>query len=449
MTESVAKYQQYDEYKESGVEWLDKVPSHWLESSLKYYLKSIVAGGTPESSNDSYWALSGEGIPWVSIADMSRSFEVLRTNKDVSEKGKVIKNLKILPKETILYSIFASLGKVAIAKVPLVTNQAILGLEPSANLHNSYLVYWLKYLEPYLSLYSTSNTQDNLNTEKVGNLPVLITDLYEQIKIANFLDYQTAQIDTLIDKQQTLIQLLKEKRQAVISHAVTKGLNPNTPMKDSGVEWLGEVPEHWDFGALKYWADIIDCKHITAEFVEDGYPLASIGEVKGWTVNLSTSKSTTKRFYLELIGNGRKPIYGDILYSRNATVGEAALVTKNMPNFAMGQDICLIRSDNKILPEYVLYVLNSGVIKNQLDLAMVGSTFKRINVDNIRNFDIAFPCSSEQQGIIEWLKVITTKYDDLTFNAEQAIQFMQERRTALISAAVTGKIDVRDWEEAQ
>ena len=217
-------------------------------------------------------------------------------------------------------------------------------------------------------------------------------------------------------------------------------------MRDSGVEWLGEVPEHWLASVLKYFSRIIDCKHITAEFFDEGIPLASIGEVKEWFVNLSSAKLTSEKFYLDLIGGDRKPREGDIIYSRNATVGEAAVVSENMPDFAMGQDVCLIRVDEVLLPEYILYVMKSGIISQQLDLAMVGSTFKRINVDDIRNFLIAIPSYDEQVNIVKELNRVAGKYDDLISKAEVTIELMQERRTALISAAVTGKIDVRNWQ---
>lgn len=267
--------------------------------------------------------------------------------------------------------------------------------------------------------------------------------------IANFLDHETARIDTLIEKQQQLIKLLKEKRQAVISHAVTKGLNPDAPMRDSGVEWSGVVPEHWVCSSMKHYGRVIDCKHITAEFFDDGIPLASISEVKEWFVNLETAKFTNEKYYFDLIGGDRKPRPGDIIYSRNATVGEAALVAENMPNFAMGQDVCLIRLIEEVLPEYILFVLKSGVVFQQLELAMVGSTFKRINVDDIRNFLVAFPPYKEQLCIVNELKRILGKYDVLVSKAQSKIGLMQERRTALISAAVTGKIDVRDWQAPQ
>ena len=448
----MAKYQQYAEYKDSGVEWLEEIPSHWELSKLRYMF-SFGRGLTITKAD-----LLDTGVPCVSYGEVHSKYGF-----EVDPKKHY---LKCVDEGYLQSSPYALLNKGDLVFAD--TSEDIEGSGNFTQLITDDLVfagYHTVIARPfdrkcsrfYAYLMDSKEIRTQIRHMVKGvkvfsitqsilkGVEIWLPSLGERETIANFLDFETAQIDTLIDKQQTLIQLLKEKRQAVISHAVTKGLNPNAPMKDSGVEWLGEVPEHWNVGALKYWADIIDCKHITAEFVEDGYPLASISEVKDWTVNLSTSKFTTKKYYLELIENGRKPIIGDILYSRNATVGEAALVIDNMPEFAMGQDVCLIRSNDKILSEYIMYVLNSGIIKKQLDLAMVGSTFKRINVDNIRNFDISFPSIHEQQEIVNSLKTNIVKYDSLVEHAEQAIQLMQERRTALISAAVTGKIDVRGW----
>jgi len=317
---------------------------------------------------------------------------------------------------------------------------------PNTLFDSRFLYWWLTSNYQNIRNMSGGDHRDGLNLELLGNIKCPMPIDGEQQKIANFLDHETAKIDTLIEKQQQLINLLKEKRQAVISHSVTKGLNPNAVMRDSGVEGLGEVPEHWVSCALKYCSQIVDCKHITAEFFDEGIPLASISEVKGWHVNLVSAKLTNKKYYLDLIGGGRKPEPGDIIYSRNATVGEAALVAEGMHDFAMGQDVCLIRLDEVVLSEYILYVLKSGVISNQLDLAMVGSTFKRINVDDIRNFAVALPSYEGQVEIVKKLTQILGKYDTLVVNAEKAISLMAERRTALISAAVTGKIDVRNWQ---
>jgi type I restriction enzyme S subunit len=284
-----------------------------------------------------------------------------------------------------------------------------------------------------------------LNQELIRSALLLAPPYKEAEQISNFLDHETAKIDTLIEKQQQLIKLLKEKGQAVISHAVTKGLNPDVPTKDSGVEWLGEVPEHWDISSLKHYWNVLDCKHVTAEFVDEGIPLASIREVKSWYVDLTNAKKTTEAYYDLLIDGNRKPNTGDIIYSRNATVGEAALVPSDI-KFAMGQDVCLLSKILEFNSEFLLHQLKSPVIQLQLESLLIGSTFKRINVEEIRNFMICIPSVEEQNQISSHLRDRASRYDKLINKSEEAIELMKERRTALISAAVTGKIDVRNWQ---
>ncbi|MDN3380957.1 MULTISPECIES: restriction endonuclease subunit S [unclassified Pseudoalteromonas] len=443
-----SKYQAYPEYKDSGVEWLGSIPSHWQVIPVKH-----LAALTPKKSAIDAELLSQE----CSFLPM----EKLKLNSITLDEKRLVSDVYNG------YTYFED-GDVLMAKVtPCFENKNIavasgllngIGfgsseiyvLRSNGRVNNRFLYYRLQedsFMYIAIAAMSGAGGLKRVPSEIVSGYSLAKPELAEQTQIANFLDHETARIDTLIEKQQQLIELLKEKRQAVISHAVTKGLNPNVPMKDSGVEWLGEVPAHWIASTLKHYSEVIDCKHITAEFFDDGIPLASISEVKKWFVDLSTAKYTSEKYYNELIGGGREPKVGDIIYSRNATVGEAAIVSEGLPPFAMGQDVCLIRLSNGLLPLFAMYVLHSSVISQQLELAMVGSTFKRINVDNIRNFAFVIPPLSEQDLIVSELEALTSKYDVLINNATNAIELMKERRTALISAAVTGKIDVRNWEQ--
>tara|TARA_B100001059_G_scaffold868_1_gene702 strand:+ start:493 stop:1863 length:1371 start_codon:yes stop_codon:yes gene_type:complete len=442
------KYKAYSEYKESGVEWLDCLPLNWKTVSLKMLLD--VRDGTHDTP---------------SYVEPSLSSYPLVTSKDVTGGEINLTNCKQISKEdyrSIIKRSAVSLGDILMPMIGTVGSPILINNNPNIAIKNlalfktsakqsqietKYLLYFLNSNECSLqfSLESRGGVQNFVSLGTLRNLELPLISRSEQQKIANFLDHETAKIDTLITKQEKLIELLKEKRQAVISHAVTKGLNPNAPMRDSGEEWLGEVPEHWVHSTLKHYSNVIDCKHITAEFFDSGIPLASIGEVKGWFVDLISAKYTNEKYYKELIGGGRKPQVGDIIYSRNATVGEAAIVRTGLAPFAMGQDVCLIKLYEELLPEFAMYVFHSGVISQQLELAMVGSTFKRINVDNIRNFAFAIPPYQEQELIVKELEKLTSKYDKLVLNATNAIHLMKERKTALISAAVTGKIDVRDF----
>jgi type I restriction enzyme S subunit len=427
------RYQAYPEYKDSGVEWLNNIPSHWEAKRLGQFFEER----REKVSDKDFPALSvtmGGIVPQLENAAKTDAGD----NRKLVMKNDFVINSRSDRKGSSGVSSYE--GSVSLISIVLEPKRII-----PAFVHHLLRSYpfqeeFYRYGKGIVAdLWSTNSSE--MKNIIIPNIPV-----DEQTQIANFLDHETAKIDTLIEKQQQLIALLKEKRQAVISHAVTKGLNPDAPMKDSGVEWLGEVPEHWVCCSLKYHARIIDCKHITAEFFDEGIPVASIAEVKGWYVNLEKAKRTNEKFYAELIDGSRKPESGNIIYSRNATVGEAALVPDNMPDFAMGQDVCLIKLNDGIIPDFLLSVLNSGVVLQQLDLAMVGSTFKRINVDDIRNFLIAFPPFEEQVELIASLKSKQDKYNTLIAKAEKVIILSQERKTALISSAVTGKIDVRNWQ---
>jgi type I restriction enzyme S subunit len=308
-----------------------------------------------------------------------------------------------------------------------------------------YFSYLLRAYDLLKVFYSMGGgLRQGMKFSDVRRLPILLPPPPEQAAIAAFLDRETGKIDALVEAQRRLTELLKEKRQVVISHAVTKGLDPTAPMKDSGVEWLGEVPAHWDITALKRSWSVTDCKHVTAEFVDDGVPLASIREVQSRFVDLGTAKQTTEAFYLALIEGGRRPEAGDLIFSRNATVGEVAEVSALLPPFAMGQDVCLLRKEDvRASSPYLYHVIRSRIVQDQLALAMIGSTFKRVNVEEIRDLVIPTPPPLEQHAIADFVAERAGSFHALIDQAEAAIALLHERRSALISAAVTGKIDVR------
>jgi len=208
--------------KDSGVAYLGEVPVEWTVQRLKQTLAKIYSGGTPDTGNEVFWSDDDSGIPWVAIADMSATRNLKSTAKRITEEGRQSKQLPILPRGTILYSMYASLGKVAVLDIPAAVNQAILGMIPSADkLTRGYLSYWLHNMERHILLMSSSNTQSNLNAEKVRNMPIYLPSLSEQEDIVDFLNRETGKIDTLIAKVGETIERLKEHRAALISAAVT------------------------------------------------------------------------------------------------------------------------------------------------------------------------------------------------------------------------------------
>lgn len=430
----------YPAYKNSGVEWLGRVPEGWETRRFKTFLREreerSTSGAEALLSVSAYTGVTprAEGLDAGEFLSRAESLEGYK----VCHAGDLVMNIMLAWNRA--QGITQYDGIVSPAYAVFSCDKT---LDPG---FLNYLVRSDNYCL-YFKAFSAGviDSRLRLYPEQFGTLSCIFPPLPEQQAIAAFLDRETAKIDGLIEEQRRLIALLAEKRQATISHAVTRGLHPSTPLKPSGVDWLGDIPEGWEVVPLKRHWSVTDCKHLTAEFVDDGYPLASIREVQSHHVYLAEAKQTTAEYYEQLIEGGRKPTAGDLIFSRNATVGEVAQVHANHPLFAMGQDVCLLRKlRDDFSSDFMQSFLKSSVIQKQLDILMIGSTFKRINVEAIRNLTVVFPPVPEQQRIAQFVERQVGKFDALAEIATSAITLLQERRAALISAAIMGKIDVRE-----
>ena len=277
-----------------------------------------------------------------------------------------------------------------------------------------------------------------------GSQAIPLPPLTEQAAIVRFLDHADRRIRRYIRAKQKLIILLEEQKQTIIQRAVTRGLDPHVRLRPSGVEWIGEVPEHWEVLALRRRWSVTDCKHLTVPFVEadDGIPLASVREVQSFDLSLAAAKRTSQEFYRALIEGGRRPRRGDLIYCRNVGVGAAAVVDTDEP-LAMGQDVCLIRSSAEN-QRYLNYFLRSAGMRHQLALLSIGSTFNRINVSDIKALTIAVPPCRDQDAIVAHLDAELKEAVRTQELAQQEIRLLREYRTRLIADVVTGKVDVRE-----
>lgn len=440
------KYQPYPDYKYSGVEWLGEIPDAWELWKLAHAYDVIGSGTTPPTNEDKWF---GDGVPWVTTGEL-REKAVEQTTKNVTfEALNQFSALKIHPAGSVVIAMYgATIGRLGVLGINATTNQACCVLTQSQHLYNQYVFYWLYAFRDEIIKLSSGGGQPNINQEKVASLKITAPDYSHQKTIVSFLDYETARIDQLIAKQQQLIELLKEKRQAVISHAVTKGLNPNAPMKDSGVEWLGQVPEHWGITRLKYeCSHIVDCLHSTPTYDDEGeYPAIRTADISLGIMNVVTARRVNISTYQER--NIRlKPMPDDIIYSREGErFGMAACVPPNT-NVCLGQRVMLFRADNPA--RFLMWALNSDFCYKQALQDVIGSTSPHINVETIKNFEMAWPPYNERIEIASFIDETTRKINNLTAFAEKKVKLLQERRTALISAAVTGKIDLRGWQPPQ
>lgn len=443
----MAKYQQYDEYKDSGVEWLGEIPKDWEMWKIAHAYLEIGSGTTPPSSNEEWYV--GD-IPWVTTGELREKL-ILDTKKKVSKKTiKAFPTLRVYPVGSIAIAMYgATIGRLGILGVEATTNQACCVMSQSNVIFNKFLYYWMQAFKDDIVRLSSGGGQPNINQETVASLKVSTPKYKEQVHIANFLDHETAQIDTLIEKQQTLIQLLKEKRQAVISHAVTKGLNPDAPMKDSGVEWLGEVPEHWSVIKLSNYAIPLNGDRGANypsgnDFVDEGVFFISTSEVVDGYIKTDTASKITLKKYNQL--GGLKIKKGDIIYCLRGSVGKSGICTFN--EGTISSSLMGIRSVS-IEPYYLKLLLASSSELQQRSMLVTGSVSANLSAQNVMGYRFAIPEKVEQLMIIAHVENSLEKIDILLSKATQAIQLMQERRIALISAAVTGKIDVRGWRASE
>jgi len=411
------RYKAYGEYKDSGVEWLGEIPREWSVLMGKRIFSSIRKTALKD---DVQLAVSQKyGV-------LPQSLMMLLNDSKVMLALKGTDSFRHVDQNDFVISLRSFEGGIEYSKYSGCVSPAYTVLNNVKKISHNYYKYLLK-CAPFISaLQSTTDSLrdgKSISYEQFGAICLPLTRLSEQTQIATFLDHETAKIDTLIDKQQQLIELLKEKRQAVISHAVTKGLDPDVPMKDSGVEWLGEVPEHWIIQKIKWFATMKSGDFITSESIEieDEFPVYGGNGLRGY------SKRYTHDGKYVLIGR-QGALCGNINYANGKFwASEHAVVVSPYGN-------------NEVI---WLGELFGFMNFNQYSFS---AAQPGLAVERIKDLHIPIPPSSEQKLISRFLDFEIQLFESIKDKCNQSITLLQERRTALISAAVTGKIDVRDWQ---
>jgi type I restriction enzyme S subunit len=430
------RYKAYGEYKDSGVEWLGEIPEYWHINKMRYMF-SFGKGLTITKEN-----LMDEGIPCVNYGEVHSkfSFEV--------DPGKHF--LKCVNSQYLITSpnSFLNKGDLVFADTSediegsgnfthLISDDALFAgyhtiiARPHESKNSRFYAYLFDCSQLRSQIkYSVKGVKVFSITQAILRaINIWLPSPEEQTQIAAFLDHETAKIDTLIDKQQQLIELLKEKRQAVISHAVTKGLDPDVPMKDSGVDWLGEVPEHWEQCSL---SKLFDIK-------------------AGGDINLrlfSTLQSYDYPFPIYTNTNNEFAVYG-YTCKANFLKNTITVTGRGDVGFAVFRDhdydaiirLLVLAPIKYIFCKFFTYFINE-VINFKVESSAIG----QLSTQQISPYKVVFPSFDEQHLIATFLDHETAKIDKLIDLQLQQIELLKERRTALISAAVTGKIDVRDWQ---
>lgn len=291
--------------------------------------------------------------------------------------------------------------------------------------------------------------RQSMKVKEMRRLPILIPPLPEQTQIAAFLDHETAKIDALIAKQQRLIQLLEEKRQAVISHAMTKGLNADAPLRPSGINWLGDIPAHWIVTRIKHLATTIS-KGTTPSTVGGDLVDEGVRFLKAENIGKSVSVSSKPEFYItenmdEQISRSRLCENDVLVIIAGATTGLASVISKDFIPANTNQAVSFVRPKTAVFAHFILNWLSTEFAQHIIWNGAVQAAQPNLSMETLGNIPIALPPEGEVQEILNSISSSSERFTNLLTNAQSAITLLKERRTALISAAVTGKIDVRDW----
>ena len=424
----------YPATKDSSVPWLGEVPQHWQVGRAKWLFERM---DRPVRESDEVVTCFRDGT--VTLRRNRRLRGFTESLKEIGYQG-------IRRGDLVIHAMDAFAGAIGVADSDGKGTPVYSVCSPRPGTNSHYFAYalrqmarqqWIQALAKGIRERSTDFRFEDFGTQCVPQPP-----LAEQVAIVRFLDHADRRIRRYIAAKGKLIRLLEEQKQAIIHRAVTRGLDPNVRLKASGLEWLGDVPRHWEVLPLRRRWSVTDCKHLTVPFVDHGIPLASVREVQSFDLRLVHAKRTTEDWYRLLIEGHRQPRRGDVIYCRNVAVGAAAVVETD-ETFAMGQDVCLIRSKSQS-QRYLNYFLQSPTMARQLAMLKVGSTFDRINIAEVKGLLVAVPPPEEQHLIARTL-------DDLFANSERAIErihleqnLVREFRTRLIADVVTGKLDVRE-----
>ena len=422
----------YESYKDSGIEWIGEIPSHWEVKRGKDVLKFI--NGYPFNSG-LFSMDENEGFPLVRIRD-------LKSDKITTfYKGEIVSDALINDNDFII-GMDGDFNIVKWNKGKALLNQRLCKIEGVNHLETNYLSYSLPFYLKIINDLTYYTTVKHLSNNDLFEQKFLVPNSQEQTTIANYLDQKTTQIDHLISKKKQFIQLLEEERVAVINQAVTKGLDLTVPMKDSGIEWLGEIPEHWKVKKLKYFADVVLGKMLTNDD-KGGYQLKPYLRAKNieW---INPNVDDVKEMWFsenEIIQYRIKE--NDLLVSEGGEVGRTCIWHNQLEESYIQNSVhkvtILEGESNYFLNQFVLFGKygHFDAIVNKISIA-------HLTKEKLKDISFIVPSIDEQSKISKFITNKTSEIDNIISKSKQEIELLKEYKTALISEVVTGKVDVRD-----
>ena len=429
--------------KDSGIEWIGEIPEGWEIRKIKNNFM-IYAGATPKSEKAEYW---DGGIPWITPADFKTTDKyVSYGRKSLTALGYDSCGSTLVPAGSIIFSKRAPVGSVVIAKNTLCTNQGCLACIPNDAVNSTYFYYCMSIFTEQFELVSAGTTFKEIAASTFASFLLPCPPLSQQNEIVNFLDKESSRIDSMLSKTRSSIEEYKKLKQAVITQAVTKGVRGEREMKDSGVEWIGEIPKKWNRCKLNSICTFINGDRSknypsSEDFQDIGIPFIGADSLNGFFVDTYSARHISPAKYASM--GGLKITQGDILYTlRGSTIGKNAIANFNDGTIASSLVGIRVKSPFLASSSFLFYWLNSPNEFVQRDLCINGSTAPNLSAENVAQFFIYIPDITEQHEIADYLDAKCAEIDKLIAKKEQLVKELENYKKSLIYEVVTGKREV-------
>lgn len=433
----------YETYKDSGVQWVGEIPSHWDSNKLKFFA-DISTGTTPSTANEEYWNEATEN--WYTPADFNEGdIHLNGSSRKVSAMAFEKSACKVFKKNVVLVvGIGATLGKIGFSRVECSANQQINAIEFYDNVYPLFGAYYLSSLKEVMKSLASAATLAIMNQSVTGSIPFVCPTLAEQKNIATYLDRKVSQIDATIAEKEQMLEGLKNYRSAIICETVTKGLDKNVEMKDSGIEWIGMIPKHWNINKLKFFADIstgttpsTDNEEYWKEPTENWYTPSDFCE-ENIHLEASSRKVSTTAFQKSACRVFKKDVV--LVVGIGATLGKIGISNVEC---SANQQINAIEFYDNVYPLFGAYYLSS--LKEVMKSLASAATLAIMNQSVTGSILFVCPTLDEQKEIADYLEKKTKSIGSLLNQIEVQIDELKSYKSALITEAVTGKIDLREW----
>jgi len=448
------KYRRPEEMKDSGVNTVGFVPNSWKISNAQYYYQ-VFAGGTPSTTEPTYW---DGNIPWINSGKVQNNI-IDSESKFITRKGLLNSSTKLIRKNTTIMAMTgATCGNVGYLIIDSTANQSVMAFVNTDGSSSKYLFYYLMTQKEQVEFFKTGGAQGGINVDNGKKLKVIIPNLLEQQKIANFLDIKTAEFDSIISKKEKLIEKLEEAKKSLISEVVTGKVKivdgklvkrQPEEMKDSGVEWLGMIPKDWNLRKLSticYMKGRIGWQGLKqSEFTDEGPYLITGMNFKNGEIRWEECYHISEKRYLEAPEIHLRK--NDVLMTKDGTIGKLLYIDELPDRASLNSHLLVLRNENNsFIQKYLYYQLQGKPFKIYIDLYKTGTTFFGITQEIVGRYKMYLPPLDMQFKIVEFLDAKLLEIDSIIDNISSQIQKLKEAKQSLISETVTGKIDLRDWE---